>query len=176
MGEQLTIGTLARRTAVPATTIRFYEATGVLPPPTRTTAGYRLYSMTDVRRLQLVRRARILGLSLPLVRQLVDQAFASECAAFGEQLLERITAQRLAIRQQIEELHAVQSDLDALEQHLRHARAHLLPGQRAADCGGCPLLDAADEGNRGADSADFARLAAEPARRGVREDGREGDQ
>ena len=35
----VTIGELARATGVTAKTIRYYEAIGVLPPPSRTAAG-----------------------------------------------------------------------------------------------------------------------------------------
>lgn len=141
MAGQLTIGALAQQTAVPPKTIRFYEAAGILPAPARTPAGYRLYSANDVRRLRLVRRARLLGLSLPEVRHLVEQAFASECVEFGQQLLDRIATQRIAISRQLAELHALQGELDALEQHVRHAQRTAPPGQRVADCGFCPLID-----------------------------------
>ncbi len=37
----LTIGQVAKSTGIAAKTIRFYEAAGVLPAPTRTASGYR---------------------------------------------------------------------------------------------------------------------------------------
>lgn len=70
MTNRLTIGALSRRTGVPIKAIRFYEARGVIPAPARTEAGYRLYSPADVRRLRLVRRARLMGLALPEVKVL----------------------------------------------------------------------------------------------------------
>ena len=65
MNGRLTIGQLAKLTGVPPKTIRYYEEAGILPPPERSESRYRLYSETDVRRLQLVRRARALDISLP---------------------------------------------------------------------------------------------------------------
>jgi DNA-binding transcriptional MerR regulator len=85
MADRFTIGEVARRTGVPVKTIRFYESEWVIAAPSRTDSGYRLYSATDVRRLRLARRARLLGLALPEVRTLVDQAFRSECIDFGQQ-------------------------------------------------------------------------------------------
>ena len=101
MAERLTIGAVARQTGVPVPTIRFYEAAGVIPTPARTAAGYRLYGATDVRRLRLVRRARLLGLGLPEVKALVEQAFASECTAYVTRLLDHIGQQRRDISRQI---------------------------------------------------------------------------
>jgi len=37
----LTIGQVAKSTGIAAKTVRFYEAAGVLPAPTRTASGYR---------------------------------------------------------------------------------------------------------------------------------------
>ena len=145
MAERLTIGAVARRTGVPVPTIRFYEAEGVIPAPARTAAGYRLYGVADVRRLRLVRRARLLGLGLPEVKALVEQAFASECSAFVTQLLDHVARQRRDIRRQIEELRALAAELDALEEHVRHAQRELMPGRRVADCGFCPLIDDTEE-------------------------------
>lgn len=145
MAEHVTIGAVARQTGVPVPSIRFYEAEGVIPAPARTAAGYRLYDSTDIRRLRLVRRARLLGLGLPDVKVLVEQAFASECSAFVTQLLDHVAGQRLDIRRQIHELEALETELDALEEHVRHAQRVLPPGRRVADCGFCPLIDDVEE-------------------------------
>ena len=66
MERPLTVGQLAHATGVPAKTIRYYEQVGVLPVPRRSGAGYRQYSRHDVHRLLFIRRARALGLPLPL--------------------------------------------------------------------------------------------------------------
>jgi DNA-binding transcriptional MerR regulator len=145
MAARLTIGAVARQTGVSVATIRFYEAERVIPTPARSAAGYRLYGVTDVRRLRLVRRARLLGLGLPDVKALVEQAFAAECHAYVTQLLDYVARQRCDIRRQIAELQAQAAELDALEAHVRHAQPALVPGQRVADCGFCPLIDDAEE-------------------------------
>jgi DNA-binding transcriptional MerR regulator len=61
----LTIGELARRTGLTTRTIRFYSDEGLLPPATRTDAGYRLYDGASLARLELLRTLRELGLGLP---------------------------------------------------------------------------------------------------------------
>ena len=58
------IGALAKRSGVPAKTIRYYEATGLLPDPQREASGYRAYDERDVERLDFVAKAKTLGFSL----------------------------------------------------------------------------------------------------------------
>lgn len=141
MAHTLTIGQVSRLTGVPAKTIRFYEAEGVIAPLSRSDAGYRLYSLIDVRRLRLARRARLLGLALPEVKTLVDQAFRSDCLEFGDQLVARIATQRAHIDQRIAELQALRAELDELEQHTRHGLEACRPGQKVAECTFCPIID-----------------------------------
>ena len=141
MSDQITIGAVSRDTGVPVRTIRFYEAEGVVPAPARTSAGYRLYSANDVRRLRLVRNARLLGLGLPEIRDLVAQAFASDCVSFAPQLRELIEKQRAEITERIAALQALCGELDALERHVTHAERVAEPGQLVSECGFCPLID-----------------------------------
>ncbi|TDD34512.1 MerR family transcriptional regulator [Actinomadura sp. KC06] len=68
-----TIGELARRTGLPVRTIRFYSDEGVVPPSGRTAAGYRLYDVAAVARLDLVRTLRDLGIDLGTVRRVLDR-------------------------------------------------------------------------------------------------------
>ncbi len=58
------IGQLAVETGFSVRTIRFYEQSGLLPAPERTSAGYRVYDRDAVTRLRFVRSAQGLGLSL----------------------------------------------------------------------------------------------------------------
>ncbi|MCC6178974.1 MAG: MerR family transcriptional regulator [Chloroflexi bacterium] len=141
MTETLTIGQVSRLTGVPAKTIRFYEAEGVIAPPSRSDAGYRRYSLLDVRRLRLARRARLLGLALADVKVLVDQAFRSDCVEFGDQLLTHIADQQANIDARIAELKALKVELAELEQHVRHNLEECRPGQQVAECAYCPMID-----------------------------------
>ena len=59
-----TIGELSRRTGLPVKTIRFYSDEGLLPPADRTGSGYRLYDVTAMARLELIKTLRELGLGL----------------------------------------------------------------------------------------------------------------
>lgn len=62
---------LARRTGCNLETVRYYEKAGLLPEPPRTASGYRSYDTTHQRRLRFVLRARELGFSLDVIRELL---------------------------------------------------------------------------------------------------------
>jgi Cu(I)-responsive transcriptional regulator len=68
------IGELARATGTGVETVRFYEKSGLLPPPARTGSNYRSYGSDHLQRLSFVRRARALGFSLDDVRALLALA------------------------------------------------------------------------------------------------------
>ena len=62
------IGELARGAGTTTKTIRFYEQGGLLPDPPRSASGYRAYGPDDVERLDFIRRAKRLGLSLEEIK------------------------------------------------------------------------------------------------------------
>ncbi len=74
MGSSLRIGDLARATETKVVTIRYYEQTGLLPAPSRSSNNYRTYGRPELERLAFIRRARDLGFSLEQVRSLLSLA------------------------------------------------------------------------------------------------------
>ena len=72
--ELFTIGQLARRTGVPARTIRFWSDAGLVSAAARSGSGYRLYDADAVARLDLVRTLRELGLGLDVVQAVLARA------------------------------------------------------------------------------------------------------
>ncbi|MFE2322959.1 MerR family transcriptional regulator [Streptomyces sp. NPDC059385] len=76
------IGELSRRTGLPVRTIRFYSDAGLVAPTTRSPAGYRLYGLDALLRLELLRTLRELGIDLPTVRRVLDRELSvAEVAA-----------------------------------------------------------------------------------------------
>lgn len=64
---------VAARTGLTKRTLRYYEEIGLLPPPTRTEGGYRLYSETDVQHLERIKRLKdLLGFSLAEIREMAN--------------------------------------------------------------------------------------------------------
>ncbi len=69
--DGLTIGKLSQFTGVNIETIRYYEKIKVLPAPSRTESGRRVYGPMERRILGFVRRSRELGFSLDEIRALL---------------------------------------------------------------------------------------------------------
>ncbi len=66
-----TIGVVSKKTGVNIETIRYYEKIGVMPKPSRSTGGNRVYNEQQVKRLSFIRRTRELGFSLDEIRELL---------------------------------------------------------------------------------------------------------
>ncbi len=77
--RRLRIGELADAVGVTADTIRFYERTGLLHPPTRTASGYRAYDRAALDRLRFIQGAQRLALRLGDIRVLLDVRDTGTC-------------------------------------------------------------------------------------------------
>jgi DNA-binding transcriptional MerR regulator len=83
------IGNLAEAAGVTVDTLRYYEREGLLPPIDRTAGGFRCYSEDTARRVEFIRQARELGLTLREIRQLVNPGHA-RCATVRQLLADRL--------------------------------------------------------------------------------------
>ncbi len=127
--EEITIGGLSKRTGCNIETIRYYERSGVLPAPPRTSGGHRVYGEDHIKRLTFVRRSRELGFPLEEVRGLLRMVDGENhtCEEVKTLTLDHLTD----IRRKI-------ADLRRLEKVLK---------DMAAQCEGgsvpdCPIIDA----------------------------------
>ncbi len=71
MKVDLTRGDLAKKCGIHIATIRYYEKYGLLNPPTRSQAGYRLYSEKDTAKIHFIKKAQKLGFSLKEISELM---------------------------------------------------------------------------------------------------------
>ncbi|NJP65689.1 MerR family transcriptional regulator [Streptomyces spiramenti] len=95
------IGDVARRTGLSVSAIRFYADAGVVEPSGLTPAGYRLYSIEAVARLEMVRTLRDLDTGLDDIRQLIaGRTTVHELATAHLEVLER-EASRLRARRAV---------------------------------------------------------------------------
>lgn len=134
MQKPITIGVLARDSGVNLETIRFYERSGLLPPPQRSASGYRHYQDVDVRRLRFIRRGRELGFSLEEIRSLLELSAHPEqpCASADQMVSEHLDS----IATRIRDLQNMQAELSKLvgcqSDHAEHCR--LLEALDSREC------------------------------------------
>lgn len=111
-------------------TLRYYERRGLIPPPSRTSSGYRAFEPETVRTVRLIKRAQALGFTLKEIHNLL-----SICLSHGS----------------CADLHEVaQAKVDDLDHQIRslsdkrEALGELLtdcPRDTAAPATDCPILE-----------------------------------
>ncbi|TXG02419.1 Cd(II)/Pb(II)-responsive transcriptional regulator [Massilia arenae] len=106
------IGELAKLTGCQSETVRFYEQKGLLPPPVRSQANYRMYDASHAERLHFIRRCRSLGMSLGEVETLLGYQDQPERSCSGVNAL--VDHQLSEIDRQILELKALRTELSTL--------------------------------------------------------------
>lgn len=130
----MNIGDVARRSGLPAKTIRYYEQIGLVAPD-RDANGYRRFSEDHLHKLAFLGRARALGFSIEECRALLA-LYEDEGRASAD--VKRIAQDHLdRIDRRIEELRAMRGTLAQL--------VHACSGDHRP---GCPILAdlAADAG------------------------------
>lgn len=67
---EISIGELAKKLDMSQRTIRYYEEIGLLNSIKRIEAGRRVYTEEDLRRLKLIKRLKIMGMTLSEMQEL----------------------------------------------------------------------------------------------------------
>lgn len=122
MGQEiLKIGELAKKIGLQVETIRYYEQEGLLPPPARSEANYRLYGPAHAERLQFIRHCRALDMALDEIRTLLVFRDAREdnCGEVNSLLDKHIDH----VTQRIVELQGLQKQLKALRNQCQDTQA-----------------------------------------------------
>jgi len=114
------IGELAKLTGCQSETVRFYEQKGLLPPPVRSQANYRMYDASHAERLHFIRRCRSLGMSLNEVETLLGYQDQPERSCSGVNAL--VDHQLSEIDRQILELRKLRTELSNLRGRCDSAR------------------------------------------------------
>ena len=125
----LTRGQLSKATGCNIETIRYYEKSGLLPDPPRSTAGYRVYSEVHTARLRFILRARELGFNMDDIRGLLGLVDG------GTQTFAEV---RERTERHLAEVRAKIADLRRIEKVLASTAAKCT-GDKVPDC---PVLDA----------------------------------
>ncbi len=114
MKAAYSISDLAAEFDVTTRTIRFYEDQGLIAPLRQGTR--RLFRPRDRTRLKLILRGKRLGFSLAEILEIVDMYDAAPGESGQLRLLmSKISDRRAYLRQQLQDIEATWSDLDAVE-------------------------------------------------------------
>jgi len=123
MDNILLIGQVAKEVGLSTKLIRYYENVGLIPAPARgqsghTSSGYRLFTQEDVRRLEFVKRARLLDLPLANIRELLAAHENGCCGTTRPNLRVLLEVKRRELDEKISELQLLRDDLELLYQDL----------------------------------------------------------
>lgn len=108
----LKIGELSNKTGCQVVTIRYYEKKGLLNKPERTNNNYRLYSASDLERLEFILHCRKHDISLDEIKNLLAYRDnpTRNCKWVGDMLDVHI----LRVSEQIKSLKKLKNDLQNL--------------------------------------------------------------
>lgn len=104
------ISQVAERTGFPASTLRFYEQSGLVRPA-RTPAGYRSYDQRHIELLSFIGRAKGFGLSLEEITELLGLLDEHTCAPVQGRLRDLIDTKIADAQDRIAELVAFTGEL-----------------------------------------------------------------
>ena len=97
-----TIGQLAKRFSLSRSTLLYYDSIGLLSPSGRSDSNYRLYSETDIGRMEKIAQYRETGLSLEAIAKLLYQDESKITAALEARLFQiNDDIQNLRVQQNI---------------------------------------------------------------------------
>lgn len=125
------IGSIAKTSGIPIKTIRYYEELGLLKSIGRTEGGYRLFDAEVLTRLNFIKRAQNLGLSLAEIKEFLD------VHDHGEMPCDRV---KIKLQDKLLEIDRQIRDLQILKQELEG----LLTDRTASDASQasiCPIIE-----------------------------------
>jgi len=84
------IGEVATRAGVSVDAVRYYERLRLLPRAQRSTGGFRLFGPESIERVQFIKHAQELGLTLDEIKGLLATGGATECRRVRDLLSKKI--------------------------------------------------------------------------------------
>lgn len=132
----MNIGEAAAASGVSAKMIRYYEQAGLIKPPARTMAGYRVYSDPDIHALRFIRRARDLGFTVDQIGELM-QLWQDRSRASAD--VKRIALEHVGV---------LESKMREIEE-MAKALKHLAKTCHGDDRPDCPIIEELAHGQCG---------------------------
>jgi len=97
-----TIQEVSEATDLPSSTLRYYEEMGLLEPIERAANGHRRYTAFDLRRVNLIKKLRLTGMSIDTMRDFV--ALYRGGSSTARERREILEAHRLTVQARVDEL------------------------------------------------------------------------
>ncbi len=139
--ERFLIGEVAERTGLTERTLRYYEEQGLLSPTDVSPGGFRLYSSSDLHRLEVIQVFKDLGFSLSEIRA----TFERYGAPVGEDRHNRLAFSMEVLKKQLNSLDEHLSRLHEQRDQVRRALqmlAQCRECKRESCPATCPNLEA----------------------------------
>jgi MerR family mercuric resistance operon transcriptional regulator len=128
--KNLRTGEVATQAGVSIATLRYYERRGLIPPPSRTSSGYRAFEPETVRTVRLIKRAQALGFTLKEIHHLLSICLShGTCADLHE-------AARAKVDDLDHQIRSLSGKREALGELLTDC-----PRDTAAPATDCPILE-----------------------------------
>ncbi|KAB8314345.1 heavy metal-responsive transcriptional regulator [Tolypothrix campylonemoides VB511288] len=106
------IGVVAKESGIPIKTIRYYEELGLLKASGRTEGGFRLFNSDVFARLNFIKRAQSLGLSLLEIKEFLNVHDQGDLPC--DHIQAKLTDKIAEIEYQIEQLQVLKLELEGL--------------------------------------------------------------
>jgi len=126
---------VGRLTGLTRKALRHYEELGLVEPAGRTEAGYRLYDEEALRRIELVNRAKVLGLSLAEANEFIHVAEGC-CGENHPQLAALVKGKLAETEQRIIELRSLGDTLRGVLDRLAATEGQHRCEETLCTCGG----------------------------------------
>jgi DNA-binding transcriptional MerR regulator len=126
--DRLRVSELASEVGTSPDALRYYERIGLLAPPERSAAGYRLYDLEAVERVRFIKRAQRFGLRLADIAGLIAVQERGLCPCGGTRRL--LEARMAELDEEMAALLRLRQEIGAM---LDQEQA--LAGARASQCG-----------------------------------------
>ena len=100
-----TVGEMAQKLGVPASTLRYYDKEGLLPFVERSSGGIRMFRENDFEWLQVIRCMKKAGMSIKDIRQYIELSMQGDDTI--DTRLEMFRHQREVLTQQIQQCYSI---------------------------------------------------------------------
>ena len=125
------MGVLASEAGCKVETVRYYEKIGLMPEPSRSEGGHRLYALDHVKRMIFIRKCRKLGFSIEQVKNMLR--FIDEPNHACGEVKAMAMQQAAEVKQKIKELKRLESALYSMADQCVEEKS---------SAKGCPIIDA----------------------------------